>query len=367
MAHPRLPKLYQIIEQAGLDALALIPGSNLLYLTGQDFHLMERPLVVFFVPGREPVAVVPYLEADRFAEIPLPAQLFTWTDSDGYEGAFAAAAGSLDLSGKRLGVEELRMRVFEMSLVERFFPGVQIVSAGRELAALRMHKDADDLAAMREAIAISEAALEAVIAQVRPGMTEREITGLLIVEQLKRGGGKHPFEPYALSGPNAALPHADPGGRAVSLGEALLFDYGTSVRGYASDITRTFSVGEPSVKLAEVYEVVRAANEAGRGAARPGVPAQEVDRAARRVIEQAGYGPYFTHRTGHGLGLEAHEGPNIVEGNPQILEPGMVFTVEPGIYLPGEFGVRIEDNLVITGDGAESLTSFPRELRRIGI
>jgi len=216
MAHPRIQKLYQIIEQAGLDALALIPGSNLLYLTGQDFHLMERPLVVFFVPGRDPVAVVPSLEADRFAEIPLPMQLFTWTDSDGYEGAFAAAAAALDLSGKRLGVEELRMRVFEASLVERFFPGVQIASVGRELAALRMHKDADDLAAIREAIAISEAALEAVIAQVRPGMTEREITGLLIVEQLKRGGGKHPFEPYALSGPNAALPHAAPGDRDLA-------------------------------------------------------------------------------------------------------------------------------------------------------
>ena len=366
MADSRVQKLYDIIEQAGLDGMVLIPGSNLLYLTGQDFHLMERPLVVFFVPGRDPVAILPFLEQERLSEIPIQAEIFTWTDTDGYAGAFEAAARSLDLNGKRIGVEELRMRVLESSLIEHYFPGVDLVLAGNELAALRLQKDEADLAALREAIAISQDALQAVIEWVRPGMTERAITGQLIVEQLKRGGGKHPFEPYALIGPNAALPHADPGDRVLKDGDVLLFDYGTSVRGYVSDITRTFIVGEPSAKFIDVYEAVRAANEAGRLAARPGIAAQEVDRAARRAIEQAGYGKYFTHRTGHGLGLEAHEGPNMVEGNTQILEPGMVFTVEPGIYLPGEFGVRIEDDMVITEDGAESLSTFPRDLRRIG-
>ena len=366
MTHPKLHQIHEIAAAAGLDAIALVPGANLHYLTGLDFHLMERPLVVFFVPGREPVAVVPALEEARLAACGIPMTLFPWSDSEGFGVAFAAAAGALKLRGKRVGVEELRMRMLEANLLDEYLDAA-LVPAGQALAALRLRKDAEAVRALREAIAISEAALEHLLGQVRPGMTEREVAGLLTVAQLERGGGKHPFEPIALAGPNSALPHGEPGERRLAVGEPLLLDFGTTVRGYASDITRTFSVGEPSPRLVEVYEVVRAANEAGRAAAKPGVPAQEVDRATRRVIEEAGFGPYFTHRTGHGLGMEAHEGPNIVESNPQVLEPGMVFTVEPGIYLPGEAGVRIEDNVLITADGAESLTTFSRNLRIIGV
>jgi Xaa-Pro dipeptidase len=366
MTHPRLQKVYDILAEHQLDAVALIPGANMQYVTGADFHLMERPLVAFFRREGDPVAVVPSFEAERLRASGIPFELFPWSDTEGYQRAFEAAGKALHLSGKVLGVEELRMRVLEFSLIQCFCPGTQIVQAGHALAHLRLRKDEGDLAQLREAIAISEAALSATIEQVRPDMTEREIAGLLVVEQLKRGGGKHPFEPVVLSGPKAALPHGEPDDRRVAEGECLLFDFGTTVQGYASDITRTFSVGDPSPRLAEIYEVVRAANEAGRMAAGPGVPAQDVDRATRKVVEDAGFGAYFTHRTGHGLGLEAHENPNIVEGNLQRLEPGMVFTIEPGIYLPGEVGVRIEDNVVITPDGAQSLTIFPRELMRIG-
>lgn len=366
MIHPRLHQIHEIAIAAGLDAIALVPGANLHHLTGLDFHLMERPLVVFFVPGRDPVAVVPALEEERLAACGIPMTLFPWSDSEGFGAAFAAAAGALRLRSKRVGVEELRMRVLEANLLDEYLDAT-LVPAGQALAALRLYKDAEAVRALREAIAISQAALEKLLGLVRPGMTEREVAGLLIVAQLERGGGKHPFEPIALAGPNSALPHGEPGERRLAVGEPLLLDFGTTVRGYASDITRTFSVGEPSPRLVEVYEVVRAANEAGRAAAKPGVPAQEVDRATRQVIEEAGFGPYFTHRTGHGLGMEAHEEPNIVEGNAQVLEPGMVFTIEPGIYLPGEVGVRIEDNMLVTADGAESLTTFPRGLRVIGV
>lgn len=366
MTHPRVQTILNITAQANLDAVALIPGANLQYVTGKDFHLMERPLVAFFLPGADPVAVLPALEADRMMESGIPFKLFPWTDTEGYSGAFKAAARELKLEGKRLGVEELRMRVLEAEIMRQTIPNVQIIPSGGALAALRLCKDETDLALMQQAINISESALQACIASIRPGMTEREITGLLVVEQLKRGGGKHPFEPIVLSGPNSALPHGEPGDRRINLGEPLLFDFGTSVDGYASDITRTFSVGQPSARLAEIYEIVKAANAAGRAAAGPGVTAQDVDRITRKVIDEAGYGAYFTHRTGHGLGLEVHEGPNIVEGNTQILQPGMVFTIEPGIYIPNEVGVRIEDNMVITPDGAESLTTFPRDLQQIG-
>ncbi len=365
MSTSLLESLYHIIEHAQVEAVALIPGANLRALTGIAFHLMERPLVVFFAPGKTPVAVVPALEVARLAECPIPFEIFPWEDADGPRAAFAAAAGALKLRGT-LGVEGLRMRLLEARLIEEFFLEAHLQPIDEALATLRLRKDADALAAMRQAIRISEQALEATLAQVRPGMIEREIAGILVIEQLKRGGGAHPFEPIVLSGPKSALPHGETGERAVQAGETLLLDFGTTMRGYASDITRTFSVGQPSPRLQEIYEIVRAANEAGRQAAGPGVPAQEVDRAARRVIEQAGYGPYFTHRTGHGLGLEAHEAPAIVEGNGHMLDVGMVFTVEPGIYLPDVLGVRIEDDLVITPDGAESLTTFPRALREVG-
>jgi len=366
MTPSRLETIHAIIEQSDLDAVALIPGANLQYLTGIEFHLMERPLVTFFAPGREPVAIVPALEQDRLAASGLPFAIFPWSDSEGYQGAFEAAAGRLDLAGKRVGVEELRMRVLEAELIRRHIPDVQLVLAGDALAALRLRKDASAIAALREAITISQDALRATLAQVRPGMTERAVAGLLAVEQLRRGGGRLPFEAIVLSGPNSALPHGEPGDRPIAEGEPLLFDFGTTVRGWASDITRTFAVGDPSPRLAEVYAVVQAANAAGRAACEPGIPAQEVDRITRRVIEDAGFGAYFTHRTGHGLGLETHEAPNIVEGSRRPLEPGNVFTIEPGIYIPGEVGVRIEDNILITTDGAESLTTFPRDLTSIG-
>lgn len=366
MTHPRVQTMLDIIKQAGVDAAALIPGANLQYITGLDFHLMERPLVAFFMPGRDPVAVLPALEVDRMAGCGIPMKLFPWSDAEGYHAAFTAALSELTLGGKRLGVEELRMRVLEAQVIEEHAHGLRIVPIGSSLAELRLRKDAEALAHLRAAIRISQEALQACIAQVRPGMTEREINGILVVEQLKRGGGKHLFEPIVLGGPNSALPHGEPGDRHVAEGEPLLFDFGTTVHGYASDITRTFSVGQPSARLKEVYEIVKAANAAGRAAAKPGVTGQDVDRITRKVIEDAGYGRYFTHRTGHGLGLEAHEGPNIVEGNTQVLEPGMVFTIEPGIYIPGEVGVRIEDNMVITPGGAESLTTFGRDLIVIG-
>ena len=367
MTDPRVETLHILADRAKVDAIALIPGANLQYVTGLDFHLMERPLIVFFVPGRDPVAVIPALEEDRLVGCGIPMTRFPWSDSEGYSAAFAAAAGELKLINKRIGVEELRMRVMEAQLLEETMLGGKLVPIGSTLAELRLRKDPRAVAAMREAIGISEAGLRATLAQVRPGMSEREIAGLLVVEQLRRGGGKHPFEPIVLSGPNSALPHGEPGDRIVTTGDPLLFDFGTTAHGYASDITRTFSVGAPSPRFAEIYAVVQAANAAGRAASGPGVVAQDVDRITRKVIEDAGYGMYFTHRTGHGLGLETHEGPNIVEGNTQVLEPGMTFTIEPGIYVPGVAGVRIEDNMLITSDGAESLTMFERDLQTIGL
>jgi Xaa-Pro dipeptidase len=223
---------------------------------------------------------------------------------------------------------------------------------------------------MRKAILISEKALDATLPQIRLGMTELQIMNLLLNEIAALGGGGNAFEPIVLCGPNSALPHGVPSSRTIAAGDLLLFDYGTLVDGYPSDITRVFAVGgidklEP--ELRKIYDVVLAANEAGIRAVRPGAIAENIDRAAREVIEAAGYGKYFTHRLGHGLGLDIHEGPNMVQGNKQVLEPGMVFTIEPGIYFPGRGGVRIEDNVVVTDSGVEVLTSYPKALRGVAV
>jgi Xaa-Pro dipeptidase len=228
---------------------------------------------------------------------------------------------------------------------------------------LRLCKSADEIARMRRAVQISEQALQKVLNGLTPGMTEAQVASQLCIAMLELGGGVLPFEPAVLTGARAALPHGAPGEDKLREGEGLLFDFGTSHDGYISDITRTVVVGkEPSQRFKDVYEAVKGANAAGRAAAGPGVPCQEVDRAARKVIDEAGFGEYFIHRVGHGIGMEGHEGPYMVEGNALPLEVGMCFTVEPGIYIPGEIGVRIEDNLVVNPDGAESLTTFGRDL-----
>lgn len=363
-------RIRQLIEAAGkhgVDCVAVMPGANMLYLTGLSFHLMERPTVAFLPVQGQPAFVLPSFEATKATSGPAAVdwQLFDWTDEYGPEGAFKAASKALGLAGKMLAVEELAMRVRELRLIEASAPGVRFVDAGPLSSSLRICKDETEIAQMRRAVAITESALEATLARVHIGMTVREITGELRIEMLRGGAESLPFEPIVLSGPDTALPHGAAGERRVQPGDLLLFDFGVNVGGYASDITRTFAVGEVSDDLRRVYDVVKRANEAGRKAARPGVEIQEVDRAARKVITDAGYGAYFTHRTGHGLGLDTHEPPYACEGDTTILEPGMTFTVEPGVYLPGKGGIRVEDDVVITPGGAQSLTTFDRELRVI--
>ncbi len=350
------------MERKGLDCLALVPGANLFYLTGLSFHLSERPVVALFPVDAPPAMILPVLEEPKVAALGGALQAYPYTDERGPAAAFQQACAALELAQARIGVEELRMRVMEARLLERYAPDCQLVPADDVLETLRVIKDADEVARMRRAVAVVEAALRAVLAQIRPGMTEREIAGLLMVEALRGGGEGMPFDPIVVAGPNAASPHAVPTDRPIRRGETVIIDCGAVVGGYVSDITRTFALGGLPEEMVRVYEVVRRANEAGRAAVRPGRAAQEVDRAARAVIREAGYGDSFIHRTGHGLGLEVHEPPYIVEGNRHPLQAGMTFTVEPGIYLPGLGGVRIEDDVLVTPEGAETLTTFPREL-----
>ena len=359
-----MARVHRLIEQAlahGFDTLVLVPGPNLFYLTGLSFHLSERPIVAVFPVDGTPAIVLPALEAFKVEKGAIELGVFPYTDEEGHTAAFQSACAALELADSVTGVEDLRMRLVEVRLLERYAPGCQLVAAEDVLAKLRVCKGEHEVGQMRRAVAVTEAALKSTMERMEAGMTELDVAALLKMEMLRAGAEGMAFSPIVVAGPNAASPHATPSERPIKPGETITIDCGVTVGGYAADITRTFGIGRLEPGLARVYEVVQAANAAGRAATRPGIPAEAVDRAARAVIEDAGYGSYFIHRTGHGLGLETHEPPYIVAGNKQPLEPGMTFTVEPGVYLPGRGGVRIEDDVLVTGDGAESLTTFPRE------
>jgi Xaa-Pro dipeptidase len=259
------------------------------------------------------------------------------------------------------------MRLLEFRHVKAGAPEADYPDASDVLAALRIRKDKDEVEAMSRAVKIAQDALEATIPLIKIGMAEHELASELVVQLLKHGSeSEMPFAPIVSAGPNSANPHASPTERKLQAGDLLVIDWGAAYGGYISDLTRTFAVGEVDAEYAKIHKIVQEANAAGRAAAKPGVPCANVDKAARDVIEQAGYGKYFTHRTGHGIGMEGHEDPYMRGDNMQLLEPGMAFTVEPGIYLTDRNGVRIEDNMVITQTGAESLSDMPREMRVVG-
>lgn len=367
MGQERFKRLQSELKAAGVDCLALLPGANLRYLIGLDFHLMERPTILLIPAEGSSSFVLPALEQNKVEQAGLAGlQLFAYTDQQGPDQAARQAIAALP-EIRTIAVEYLRMRVLELCLLQRYLPDATLTDGGVVMEVLRLVKSAEEIAFMRRAVDITEQALTRTVEWVRPGVTERQVTHRLVIELLEAGAGPLPFEPIALVGPNAAQPHGMPGDREVQAGEALLIDFGTSMDGYVSDITRTFMVGEPpSARFQEIYQAVKSANAAGRAVAGPGVPCQEVDSASRKVIDEAGYGEYFTHRVGHGIGMEGHEGPYMVEGNEKPLATGMTFTIEPGIYLPSEVGIRIEDDMVVTSSGAESLTRFNRDLTIIG-
>lgn len=356
------------LQTAELDALALNPGPTLSYLTGLEFHLMERPVVGIFRPHSPLVLILPQLESGKLAAYPLPIQAFTYGDNPAtWASAFRQALQTANLEAARLGVEPRRLRVLELRYLEDAAHQAAFVSAENVIENLRLSKDEHEISAMQHAVDIAQAALESILPKIAIGMTEKQIVSELTLELLRHGSEPElPFTPIVASGPNAANPHAVPGDRQLQEGDLLIIDWGARYEGYVSDITRTFAVGEVDEELRQIAEAVRRANLAAQEAVQLGRSAGTVDHAARQVIEQAGYGRYFIHRTGHGLGLEGHEPPYVFSENEAQLAEGMTFTIEPGIYLPERGGVRIEDNVVATSQGARCLTSLPRELAQVG-
>lgn len=356
-------RINNLLQRAGTDVVALVPGANMVYFTGLHFHLSERPTIALFTQNGVSF-IIPELETAKLKQRPeLEIKPYSWKDSEGFSAVFRQAARDLHLGERQLGVDGQTMRVFEwLAFKKAGVSSKNAMDVGRVLLGIRSRKSAEEVDSIRKAIKLSEEALRQTMLWVKIGMAEQEIATRLNMELKSAGSESNAFEPIVLTGPNSALPHGLSGSRQLQRDEFLLIDFGGKANEYPADITRTFVIGQPNEQMRAIYDAVLRANLAAQQAARPGVSCAEVDRAARKVIEDAGYGDYFIHRTGHGLGLEGHEWPNIVGGNDMDLEVGMVFTIEPGIYLPDVGGVRIEDNVVVTETGVEVLTSYPRDL-----
>ena len=262
---------------------------------------------------------------------------------------------------KTMGFEENYLSVAEYELWEKGLTA-ELVPAQKLVNSLRAAKDEEEIALMRKAQEITDRAFDEILKFIQPGMTEQEIAAKLQYDMLRFGAEKMSFDPIVVSGPNGSLPHGVPSEKVIQAGEFVTMDFGCVYRGYCSDMTRTVAVGSVTDEMRRVYDTVLAAQLAGIAAAKAGATGRAVDGAARDVIEQAGYGPYFGHSFGHGVGVEIHEGPNATPSNDKPLPAGAVISAEPGIYLPGRLGVRIEDVLYLTEDGCQNLTLAPKDL-----
>ncbi|MGH3623582.1 MAG: M24 family metallopeptidase [Sciscionella sp.] len=362
----RLRRARQAASAAGVDALLVTPGSDLRYLIGADGESHERLTCLVLPTDGVPTLVVPKLEYPGYADLALEdlgVDAVTWIDGESPHRMVAdllRAAGTLG----RVALADAMPALHVLGL-RGTVPGVEQVLAGPVLRELRMRKDAVEVAALREAGAAIDRVHARMGEWLRVGRTEAEVGADIAAAIVAEGHTEAAFVIVG-SGPNGASPHHDVSDRVIESGDVVVVDIGGPLpNGYNSDSTRTYSLGEPRSGVAEHYAVLRAAQQAAVDAVRPGVTGEQVDTAARKVIADAGLGEYFIHRTGHGIGLDAHEEPYIVGGNDLALEPGMVFSIEPGVYLPGDSGARIEDIVVVTDDGVECLNNTPRELVRL--
>ncbi|MFB3817796.1 MAG: M24 family metallopeptidase [Candidatus Methylomirabilales bacterium] len=369
MSQPKIARVAAALKDRELDALVLLPGPNLYYTLGLNQMLRKRPLLYAVFPDETLAVSLPGLEVPDFLTKWPAAEVISWTDADGPEAAAKQLGGLIRRRAAgpapRVAAEFFTLRLYERGLMLGGLPGVEFVRAEDFLDRLRMIKDPEDVEAMRQACRIAEGSLERVMSRFRPGMTERQIANELKIEMLRLGSEELPKEPVISSGPRTAFPHTKTSDKPVARGEALMIDTGARCRGYCSDITRTFFVGTPPQAYRDIYEAELTVSRRVLAAIKPGVTLSDLDRLAHGVVDDAGFGKYFPHRVGHGLGIEGHEWPSVVTGNPIVTSPGLTFTVEPGIYVPELGGVRVEENIAVSESGVDVLTAYPRELRTL--
>lgn len=361
----RQSRFRALLQTSPFDLIVLNPGPTLVYLTGLEFHLMERPILFLFPKTSAPIIIMPELETTKVKYLPYPLTVITYGEDPGIwlEEIQKCRHSLKNTTISLIGVEETQFRFLELKFIQSVFPSNEIRPCQNLIAELRIRKDEVEKEWISQAIHIAEEGLTNTLPTIKPGITERELAGELVVQLIRAGSDPQlPFFPIIASGENSANPHATPTERKIQVGDPIVIDWGARYHGYISDLTRTFILGKVNHEFENIYQIVKNANKVGSQSVVPGKQAGEIDRTVRDLIVNSGFGEYFTHRTGHGIGLETHEEPYIRSDNEQILQPGMTFTIEPGIYLPQKFGVRIEDNVYVSENGVEILSTLSRDL-----
>lgn len=349
------------MESEGIDLVAIAPGAHMDWLLGFHPHPDERPCLAC-VSATGAAFLMPALNAEGTrASTDWP--FFDWTDADGPETAFRDLLASLKVtSATRIALDE-SMRADFAALVQSALPDARTEFSATTIGALRMRKDQAEYECLKRNALIADSAMQAGWAAIAPGMTETEIAEIIRAKFIEKGAV--PLFSIVATGQNGAFPHHQTGATVLKDGDTVVMDIGGGMDSYSSDITRMAVLGTPPEGYEKVHAVVEKAVQAAMKAARPGAKAHEVDDAARNVISDAGYGEYFVHRTGHGMGIEVHEQPYLTSVSQTVLEEGMVFSIEPGIYIPGRFGIRLEEIVILRAEGPEILSELPRSLHAV--
>jgi Xaa-Pro aminopeptidase len=356
----RVARLKREGKKRGLSGFIISTTPNMKYFTGLSLLAIERFAAVIIPIDSDPAMVVPELEEEKAKSLSAIKNIQKFTDAEGPENLIKSMLKGLHLTRGKLGVEGFLPYKFSR-MISKAAPKADLAEASNIFAELRIIKTPFELELMRKAAEITARGIEAGVKAIRVGATELDV-GFEIERTIKQSGGESVPFCLVLRGPNAALPHGSTSKAKIQNGDSVIMDVGATVDEYFGDLTRTVFVGSASAKQREIYDIVLRAQEKAIAVAKPGIPASNVDKAARGVIKEAGYGERFTHRVGHGLGLEVHEEPSVTATCKTVLKPGMAFTVEPGIYLPQEFGVRIEDNIAVTEEGRMTIGACEKTL-----
>ena len=362
MLKDHLEALAERLRRQALDAVLLGPSPDLAYIAGLRLFADERFKGLVVTSDGRFFSVVPKLYREEMeAALGAACPSCLWDDAEGFLEKVSARWREFGLQGKTVAVND-GVRAVDLLDLEGTVPGTRFVNGHHLVEAMRLIKSPVEMDLLRKAGRIADEAFAELVPFIRPGLREGEVARRLEELLVEHGADGFSFSTIVASGPNGSLPHYMGSGRVLREGDPVVIDFGCTYKGYCSDTTRTVFVGRASDEDRAVYNVVLEANLAGEAAVREGATAQDVDRTAKAVIEKAGYGEHFLNRTGHGIGVAIHEAPYIMEGNLQVLAKGMAFSVEPGIYIPGRLGIRIEDIVLVTDEGAEPLSSFPKEI-----
>lgn len=357
----KIAELSQRLAASGLDSMIVGPSSDLEYLVGLDFHPDERFKALFAFSDGKAFYIIPELYYEETREkLGEDAKIYIWSDSDGFLSAIEKAKADYGIKAMKIGVND-GVRAVDLLDMGGCLD-VSFSNGSGVLERMRLIKNEEEKAFLRKAAEIADKVVSEIVTFIRPGLLERDISEKIKELFMEFGGQGLAFDSIVASGPNTSRPHYNKDDRRIEEKDVIILDLGCRYNGFCSDISRTVFVGEPTEEQRKVFDIVVRANTNAENTVRPGATAEDVDLAARNIIREAGYGNCFLNRTGHGIGMAVHEGPYIKEGNKQVLEPGMAFSVEPGIYIAGRFGMRVENIVVVTEEGREVLNKSTKDI-----